>query len=173
MHSISAGIILTFSGYKMETTEHLDELQYEKRARAGLIPYMRNERGELIFLMMVASNPKMGGAKPMISKGKIEEYETAFECAVREAQEELGLVLENIVDTPALLCKDRVVLRSGTYDLTLYYVEINERWNFDMWCDETEYTVWLTRDEFKEQGRRDHIKYIDMLYDELVRMPHR
>jgi 8-oxo-dGTP pyrophosphatase MutT (NUDIX family) len=151
------------------TMDHLDELEYEKRARAGLIPYMRNEQGEPIFLMMVSTNPKFGGPRPMLSKGKIEEGETAFQCAVREAEEELGLVQLNMVSTPRLLCEERVVLRSGAYHLTVYAVEIRDRWNFEKWCDETEYTLWMTLDEFKREGRRDHVKYVEQLAAELRR----
>ena len=148
--------------------DHLDEQQYEKRSRAGLIPYMRGENGEPVFLMMVSSNPKFGGPRPMLSKGKIEMGEDALECAIREAEEELGLSRFNMIGDPKFLTEERVVLRSGAYHLTVYTVEIRDRWDFGKWCDETEYTVWLTRNEFKEQGRRDHVKYVEMLYDSLV-----
>lgn len=149
--------------------DHQDEPQYEKRPRAGLIPYLRDENGEPLFLMMIASNPKFGGPRPMISKGKIEEGETAFECAVREAEEELGLVPSNMRTTPREIAQERVVLRSGAYDLTVYAVEIFDRWNFDRWCDETEYTEWHTVESFREKGRRDHLKYVEQLAAELRR----
>ena len=32
-----------------------------------------------------------------------------------------------------------------------------------MWCDETEYTLWVTLQEFKENGRKDHIQFVEML----------
>jgi 8-oxo-dGTP pyrophosphatase MutT (NUDIX family) len=143
--------------------DHLDEQQYEKRARAGLIPYMRDESGELIFLMMVSSNSKFGGPRPMLSKGKIEEGETSFECAIREAEEELGLVRTNMIGSPELLAEERVVLRSGAYKLTVYTVEIRDRWDFGKWCDETEYTEWHTLSSFQERGRKDHVKYVEQL----------
>jgi 8-oxo-dGTP pyrophosphatase MutT (NUDIX family) len=149
--------------------DHLDEQQYEKRARAGLIPYMRDESGELVFLMMVSSNSKFGGPRPMLSKGKIESGETAYECAIREAEEELGLVSSNMIGTPELLAEERVALRSGAYHLTVYGVEIRDRWNFGKWCDETEYTEWHSLASFQEKGRKDHIKYVELLADRLRR----
>lgn len=149
--------------------DHLDEQQYEKRARAGLIPYMRNERGEIVFLMMVSSNSKFGGPRPMLSKGKIEDGESALECAIREAEEELGLVRSNMIKEPVLLAEERVVLRSGAYHLTVYSVEIRDRWDFGKWCDETEYTEWHTLESFQERGRKDHVKYVQQLAAELRR----
>lgn len=145
--------------------EDEQEQEYEKRPRAGLMVYTRDANGELVFLMMVSSNPKFGGAKPMISKGKIENGESEFTCAVREAEEELGLESSNLAARPMLLTRDRVVLRSGTYDLTLYYAPIRDRWDFGKWCDETDYTVWMTLQEFRESGRGDHVKYVEMLVD--------
>jgi len=34
-----------------------DELGYEKRARAGIVPYMLLEDGTIEYLMMVSSDP--------------------------------------------------------------------------------------------------------------------
>lgn len=99
----------------------------------------------------------------MISKGKIEDGEGTLECAIREAEEELGLVRENTIGEPFLIADQRVVLRSGAYNLTVYAVCIRDRWDFGMWCDETEYTLWVTLQEFKENGRKDHIQFVEML----------
>lgn len=150
-----------------------DETQYEKAPRAGLIPFIKGDDGNYRYLMMVSSDPKFGGPRPMISKGKIEEGETTLICAIREAEEELGLLRENITGTGVFhLADDRVILRSGTYDLTVYAAEILDRWNFVPWCSETEYTVWKTLEEFKTDGRRDHIKYVEMLEQHLLRRDH-
>lgn len=143
--------------------EHLGEEQYEKPARAGLIPYLKGEDGVYRYLMMVSSNAKFGGPRPMISKGKIEDGEGTLECAIREAEEELGLVRENMTEEPFLLADERVVLRSGAYNLTVYAAGIRDRWNFEKWCDETEFTTWMTMESFREKGRRDHVKYVEML----------
>lgn len=140
-----------------------DETGYEKRARAGLIPYMRGE-DSLQYLMMVSSDPKFGGPRPMISKGKIEPMEGTLDAAVREAEEELGLKRRNIRQGSIReLADERVVLHSGAYDLTLFSCEIVDRYDFGKWCDETDYILWMTLDEFRENGRKDHVKYVELL----------
>jgi 8-oxo-dGTP pyrophosphatase MutT (NUDIX family) len=143
--------------------DNSDELLYEKRARAGLIPFRTTSKGALKYLMMVSSDAKFGGPRPMISKGKIEEGETTLECAIREAEEELGLKQENLKTRPFLIEDERVTLRSGAYQLTVYAAEIIEKMDFGKWCDETEYTAWMTLEDFREKGRRDHVKYVEQL----------
>jgi len=140
-----------------------DESGYEKRARAGLIPYMRGEDGQLSYLMMVSSDPKFGGPRPMISKGKIEKGETKLEAAVREAEEELGFKMRNARGNLVQVAEERVTLHSGAYDLAVYGAEIIDKYDFDKWCDETEYVVWMTLSEFRNKGRRDHVKYVEKL----------
>lgn len=149
------------------TTEYNDEAGYEKRARAGLIPFRRNKNGELKYLMMVSSDPKFGGPRPMISKGKIESNEGTLECAIREAEEELGFKKRNARGEIFEIFSGRQELYSGAYHLTVYAVEIQDKYDFDKWCDETEYTVWMTLDSFREKGRRDHIKFLETLEERI------
>jgi 8-oxo-dGTP pyrophosphatase MutT (NUDIX family) len=144
-----------------------DEQGYEKRPRAGLIPYMLGEDGQLRYLMMVSSDPKFGGPRPMISKGKIEKGETKLQAAVREAQEELGFKLRNACGSLKLVTEERVTLPSGTYDIAVFGVEIMDRYDFDKWCSETEFTVWMSLESFKTKGRKDHVKYIEQLEEML------
>jgi 8-oxo-dGTP pyrophosphatase MutT (NUDIX family) len=143
-----------------------DENGYEKKARAGLIPFFR-DGNELVYLLMVSSDPKFGGPRPMISKGKIEDGETPLEAAVREAEEELGFKQRNSRGDFRLLFDGRQELYSGAYHLTVYGVEIQDRYDFDKWCDETEYTLWLSLEEFRQQGRRDHIKFLEALEEQV------
>lgn len=147
---------------------NMDESGYEKRARAGLIPYMWGEDGQLRYLMMVSSDPKFGGPRPMISKGKIEPGETELEAAIREAEEELGFRKRNARGTLREVANERVTLHSGAYDLAVFGVEIMDRYDFDKWCDETEFTCWLTLESFKAKGRKDHVKYVERL-EQMVR----
>lgn len=100
----------------------------------------------------------------MISKGKIENGESKLEAAIREAEEELGLKRTNIMaKTLEMIADERVVLHSGAYSLALYACEIEDRYDFGKWCDETEYITWMSLDEFKEHGRKDHVKYVELL----------
>ena len=147
----------------------MNEESYEKEPRAGLIPYLRGTDGTLLYLMMVSSNPIFGGPRPMISKGKIENDEGTLRCAIREAEEELGLVDRNMRGVPFLIEDHRTVLKSGAYQLTVYAVEIFERWDFESWCEETEYTVWVTLEDFRKDGRRDHVQYLEKL-EKILRM---
>lgn len=143
-------------------TDHTEEIGYEKRARAGLIPFLY-DNGTVLYLMMVSSDPKFGGPRPMISKGKIEDGESPFEAAVREAEEELGFIRRNSRGEYFLIADGRVQLYSGAYHLTVYGVEIQDRYDFDKWCSETEYTVWMSLDDFRKSGRRDHVKFVEEL----------
>lgn len=140
-----------------------DESGYEKKARAGLIPFIKNDTGEYQYLMMVSSDPKFGGPRPMISKGKIEEGEDELGAAIREAEEELGLCMWNTRGEVFEIFRGRTVLRSGAYDLTVYAVEVIDRSKFVMWCDETLYIEWHTLASFKEEGRRDHLRFVETL----------
>lgn len=140
-----------------------DEIGYEKRPRAGLIPYLRGEDGVYRYLMMVSSDAKFGGPRPMISKGKIEEGEDELGCAIREAEEELGFKRDNVRGDFIHVFAGRIELFSGAYDLTVYGVQILDRYDFDKWCDETEFTTWMTLESFKVKGRKDHVRFVEEL----------
>ena len=143
---------------------------YEKEPRAGLIPFLRTPEG-LLYLMMVSSDPKFGGPRPMISKGKIEDGETEWTCALREAEEELGLESRNLRGEPMHLFHGRIALYSCAYDLTVFGCEIQDRYDFGKWCDETEYTVWMSLEEFRAKGRRDHVRFVEALEEKLTGEP--
>lgn len=148
----------------MITTQDSDESGYEKRARAGLIPFIRSEDGVLQYLMMVSSDPKFGGPRPMISKGKIEKEDgTPLEAAIREAEEELGFKRRNSRGEYIPIFDGRQELFSGAYHLTVFGIEIQDRYDFDKWCDETEYTTWMTLESFRTKGRKDHVKFVEAL----------
>lgn len=128
--------------------------------RAGLVPYFTDANGVTKFLFMVSSNPRFGGPRPMVSKGKIEPDESPFDAAVREAEEELGFVKSNAAALSHLIGDEHVHLRSTNYHLTMYAVEVSSPYDFIRWGEETKYTTWLTAEEFRRIGRADHHIYI-------------
>ena len=135
--------------------------------RAGLVPYFIEADGTVKFLMMVSSNPRFGGPRPMVSKGKIEDGETPFEAAVREAEEELGFLKVNAAAPSFKIGDEHVYLRSTNYHLTMFAVEVQSLFNFVQWGEETKFTVWLTADEFRIRGRQDHVVFVDRILAEL------
>ena len=135
----------------------------EIEPRAGLVPYIRDTDGNVRYLMMVSSNPRFGGPRPMVSKGKIEPHETPFEAAVREAEEELGFIKANACSLSEKIGDEHIWLRSTNYHLTMYAVEVSSKYDFSRWGDETKYTIWLTEEEFKARGRADHIVFVERI----------
>lgn len=136
--------------------------------KAGVIPYMIDPKdGRLKMLFMVASNPKYGGPRPMISKGTIEIGEDKLSAAIREAHEELGLRETNIDGEPFKVWEGFVELRTSQYDLIVYGAKIKNKHDFDKWQHETLYTTWMTNESFQEKGRRDHKPIVQLLIDKV------
>ena len=127
------------------------------RTKAGFIPYFHNGVN-YEYLMMVSSDPKFGGDKPMISKGGVEIDETVKEGALREAEEELGLRRHNLKSFFFFHEKN-----FKTHQLFVYAGEVKSKDDFAKPHFETEYTVWMTKAEFIENRRRDHRIFIEQL----------
>lgn len=119
-----------------------------KLYRAGLLPYIV-EDGIIRFLLMKPSDAKYGGEEFQIAKGKIEDGETAEQAAIREAEEELGLVASNITGVELL----------GTYlgRTEFFIAEVSDKYLFNEPCFETGETCWLTLQEFDLIGRSLHL----------------
>jgi len=119
----------------------------EKIYRAGVIPYYV-EDGEINMMFMKPSNPKYGGEKFQIAKGKQEKGESDKETAFREASEELGLFSGNVIDKHDLgnfLGRTRI-----------YLAEIKDPNMFGDSDSETGAVEWMTPDEFNSTGRELH-----------------
>lgn len=121
----------------------------EKIYRAGLVPFFYDERkGEYLMYFMVPSDPRYGGADPQIAKGKMEEGETGEDTALRESAEELGLKESNITD----------LFDCGTWlgRTHMFAAVVKDKRDFNEPHDETDYTIWMTLDQFNESGRDIH-----------------
>lgn len=119
----------------------------QKVYRAGVIPYQVND-GKITMMFMKPSNPKYGGDAFQIAKGRYELNETAYDAALREAGEELGLFAGNITETHNL----------GTFmgRTTIFLTKIKDKEMFGDPHFETGEVAWLTPEEFEHIGRDLH-----------------
>jgi|AntRauTorcE11897_2_1112592.scaffolds.fasta_scaffold00240_20 8-oxo-dGTP pyrophosphatase MutT (NUDIX family) len=119
----------------------------KKIPRAGFIPYYV-EGDELYIMIMVPSNPKFGGDKPQIAKGKIDPGEDARTAALREASEEVGLVESNVCSVEPL----------GNFlgYTEIFYGLIKDPTNFTETTYETGASYWMAVEDFLLEGRDIH-----------------
>ena len=119
----------------------------KKVYRAGTIPYIV-ENGEVKMMFMRPSDAEYGGDKFQLAKGKVEDGERTMDTALREAKEELGLFVGNVVRT------EEVGVFMGR--TTVYVAKIKDRIMFGEPSFETADTAWLSLTEFADIGRELH-----------------
>lgn len=124
--------------------------EVKKTNRAGLVPYVI-EDGEIWMLFMKPNEEiaQWSGDYFQIAKGKVEDDETFEQCAIREAQEELGLFRGNIVAV------EEVGIFMGR--TTMFIAKMRDKDMFGLPADdETSDTMWMTEEMFLQQGRPLH-----------------
>ena len=131
----------------------------KKVYRAGTIPYVI-EDGEIKMMFMRPSDSEYGGDKFQLAKGKVEDDESTMDAALREAKEELGLFVGNVIRT------EEVGVFMGR--TTVYVAKIKDRIMFGEPSFETAETTWLTLDEFMEIGRELHRPVVQAAHDAIV-----
>jgi 8-oxo-dGTP pyrophosphatase MutT (NUDIX family) len=137
---------------------------FSTKIRAGLIPYIKQD-GIIKMLFFIPSDPAYGGDKPQIAKGRVDRNEDIKTAALREASEELGLVLDNVINTK-LITKDLLSgMTADNYEFHLFASEIKDLNNFSEYGDETMETKWLTIEEFISQGRESQVELVKKTYD--------
>ena len=116
--------------------------------RAGMIPYII-ENGQLYMMFMKPSDTEFGGDAFQLAKGKVEDDDESTEfAAIREAKEELGLFVGNVIKTEEL----------GTFmgRTTVYLAKVRSRDMFGEPGFETSEVAWLTLEQFDSIGRELH-----------------
>ncbi len=141
-------------------------IERQKIYRAGVIPYFVDADDKIKMLFMKPSNSNFGGdidsitgeyvLRYQLAKGRVEQHETAQEAALREGEEEVGLVADNIFG----------MWHVGNFlgRTDVYVAKIKDPSNFVQHHYETESTKWMTLDEFEVDGRE--------LHRDLVRQAH-
>lgn len=125
-------------------------MTYEKKIvyRAGVIPYFINEDGEILMMFMKPSDTEYGGDSFQLAKGKVDDNESALVAALREAKEELGLFIGNVIFT-----KELGVFMGRT---TVFLTKIKRQDMFGEPSYETSAVKWMTQEQFMEEGRDLH-----------------
>lgn len=135
-------------------------------AKAGIIPFIRTERGvEMLF--MRSSDPDFGGPDLMIAKGHIDDGETPQQAAVREGGEELGLKPSNFAQPPFIVHDQQVRGLTATYIMRIMAVEVKSKEDFGQYHYETAETVWLTGEEYAKVGRKSQLVFVQALLKQL------
>lgn len=136
----------------------------KKLYRAGVVPYYVDDNNEPIMMFMIPSNKKYGGDQPQIAKGKQEDNEPLSETAMREAEEELGLKRNNILN----------VFKVGMFmgRTEIYAARIIDPDDFGQYTTETKTTLWLTKNRFMKIGRDIHRSVIEVVYESIKHKEH-
>lgn len=133
------------------------------KTRAGIVPFLADGRA----LFMVSSNPAFGGSDPAIAKGRVDSGESVKRAAIREGGEELGLRSANMIAEPFIGWTGTISGLKSTYPMEVYLVQVANENNFSDPDLETEYTVWMTRSQFKQYGRKSHHSIADALFEQI------
>lgn len=147
----------------------MSDLMNTPTEKAGLIPYIIKD-GIIHYMFMVPSNPKFGGSKPSIAKGEIDKGETSRFAAVREAEEELGLIQANI-KLPTLKKRWEGSLTGNVenYKISIFTCEVDDQDDFNKPHYETGSVHWLTAKQFKSVGRESQMHIINDINKDLVK----
>lgn len=120
-----------------------------KKQKAGIVPfYFVNNEPHMMF--MKPSDEKYGGSKFQIAKGHIDKGENPLEAALRECNEELGLVESNII------WLEKCGKFFGNHHIYVALLKTNSSKNFDQYTSETGEVTWMNEPSFLEVGREKH-----------------
>lgn len=150
----------------MTTMQHL----YQKPQlvyRAGTIPYFIDPETNQIQMMFMqpAEQPFDIDRNFQLAKGRVEEGESHFDAAIREAKEELGMFFGNVS-----LTEEVGVFMGRT---TVYVARIKDKDMFGIPSSETSDVAWMTLREFMEEGRILHRPVIQAAYRIICKLEER
>ena len=131
--------------------------------RAGLVPYIVEQDGTIKMMFMSPSNYEFGGTEFQLAKGKVEDDdETFYDAAIREAKEELGLFIGNIIKTEEV---------GNFMGRTMVYIsKVKSKEMFGEPSFETAATKWMTLEEFMQEGRILHQPVVQACHRRILQM---
>lgn len=134
----------------------------EKVYRAGMICYyVEGDRVKMLF--MRPSDTTYSGDEFQMAKGRVDPGEEMMDAAIREAKEEVGLFVGNMVDDPTLV--GRFLGRTD-----VFVVKVHDPQMFGEPSDETDTTAWMTIEEFDYTGRPLHRPVVRAAYEKICEL---
>lgn len=121
----------------------------KEKQKAGIVPFFIVDN-EPMMMFMRPSDKKYGGSKFQIAKGHIDKGENPLQAAVRECNEELGLVETNI------LWMEKCGQYFGNHHIYVALLGTNSPSAFIDFTKETGATTWLNEKDFLDIGRNKH-----------------
>jgi 8-oxo-dGTP pyrophosphatase MutT (NUDIX family) len=121
----------------------------DKKLKAGIVPfYFVGNDPHMMF--MKPSDARYGGTKFQIAKGHIDRGENPLEAALRECNEELGLVESNIV------WLEKCGEFFGNHHIYVALLRSDCPSKFEPFTDETSDVAWMNESVFVDSGRKKH-----------------
>lgn len=137
----------------------------KKLYRAGLIPFVVEDSTiKMMFIVPDDPSGKYGGETPQIAKGKIENGETILSAALREAKEELGLFEGNVEYT------EEVGVFMGRTTVFVGKIIDTNLFGDPTTPHEVKDRLWLTLEQFMEQGRDLHKPVVKAAHRKICKM---
>ena len=115
------------------------------QVRAGIVPYFFDGQKVNVYLM-IPSNAAYGGTEPQIAKGRVEN-ENEQEAAVREGEEELGLVPNNIEKIEIGWSGNLSGMSDNGYKFVVYMAAVKDPKFFGHPHYETSWAGWISEQE--------------------------
>jgi 8-oxo-dGTP pyrophosphatase MutT (NUDIX family) len=143
----------------MKTT--FKESLKEDHFKAGCIPYIK-ENGSVKMLFIISSNANFGGIDPAIIKGNRDDDESPLETALREMKEEVGIHAKDIVKTDEIF-DGKISGLVSSYRFIVYGCLLKQAPELKIDTFEIAEAVWLTLDEFRQRGRKSHLKIVEQM----------
>lgn len=126
--------------------------------RAGIIPYYIDDNGDVLVYTMIPSDPDYGGTSPQMAKGHIDPGMDAYETAMKEGNEEIGLIRGNVIDVQVL----GVYARIAVYICTVKNPNLWDKPHY-----ETGWSGWVNLTKDFDSIRQEHKPIFMDLYNKV------
>jgi len=141
----------------------------KKHKRVGCLPYHFDNNGVLKLLFMKPSDPKYGGSMFQLCKGKIDHKDEPLEeTAKREAEEELGLTVNNISNFRFLFSEVAHHASGRKTLIHLFTARVLDPDNLVPFHYETGEIVWYEADKAVDNIRKCHRPLVSMAIEKIL-----